>query len=261
MLYRFKSVCKRKNELPLAVQEYRVSQGENKIISLIYNGRMMKEYDVIIIDSGIDLKHEVFRNLIIDAVQVICDDKRGLQVKEQQSCTYGHGTAVASVIVNGNKNLRVLSINVLHSEYETDEETLVFTLNYILNNCTPSVINMSLGITCCEDKSRMCDVCSNLVERGFVLVAAFDNEGMFAFPAAFEMVIGVRNSDAIFLADEYEMYNDSVVNIGGFGRLQRVAWKDNKYILLGGNSLACAQVTRITLDFFVSNQTKFTYNS
>ncbi len=212
----------------------------------------MKDYNVIIIDSGIDEKHEAFGNISIDALQVVRDDDQELHILKQHSLTYGHGTAVTSVIANENDELNILSINVLNTtEFETDEETLIFTLSYILNNCSPAVINMSLGITCCEDKLRLRNICTKLVEHNFILVSAFDNDGMFAFPATFEMVIGVRSCDSVFMADEYEMYNDSVVNIGGFGRLQRVAWNNNRYILLGGNSLACAQITRIILYFLM----------
>lgn len=203
----------------------------------------MWNYDVIILDSGIDDKHEIFKNVHIDAVQIFCNENQDFQVRKQEGILYGHGTAVASIIVKNKENISILSVNILHCEFETDEETLKFALRYILNNCSSTIINMSLGITFCDDKTELRELCLMLVNKGFILVSAFDNDGAFSYPAAFETVIGVRSSNIIFSSDEYELYNDAVVNIGAFGKLQQVAWSNNGYIFMGGNSLACAHIT------------------
>lgn len=206
--------------------------------------KKFKEYDVIVLDSGIDKDHEIFSEKNIDALQVTYDKNNELIMVQQYEVTYGHGTAIASVLLGNDSIDEMLSVNILHSEFETDEDTLVFALEYIIRNCSPTVVNMSLGITCCADKKRLLACCENLVNAGFILVSAFDNDGAMAFPAAFNSVIGVRSSDLAFSSEDYELYNDTVVNAAGYGKLQRVAWNENRYLLMGGNSLSCAHISK-----------------
>ena len=82
-----------------------------------------------------------------------------------------------------------------------------------------------------------------MTRAGTIIVSAFDNAGSLSFPAAFENVIGVTTGQSCFSTNDFEYVQDAVVNLGAKGNIQRLAWNNPDYIMLGGNSFACAHVT------------------
>lgn len=89
----------------------------------------------------------------------------------------------------------------------------------------------------------MYNICKKLTDKGVILVSAFDNSGTISYPAAFENVIGVISGPNCKKSSDFEYMDDTVVNVGAKGGIQRIAWKEPNYILMGGNSFACAYVT------------------
>lgn len=67
--------------------------------------------------------------------------------------------------------------------------------------------------------------------------------GSISYPAAFDNVVGVTSGKSCIRVDDFEYIQDEVVNIGAKGDLQRLAWNNPDYIMLGGNSFACAHAT------------------
>lgn len=93
----------------------------------------------------------------------------------------------------------------------------------------------------------MYNICKKLTDKGVILVSAFDNSGAISYPAAFENVIGVISGPNCKKSSDFEYMDDTVVNVGAKGGIQRIAWKEPNYILMGGNSFACAYVTAQTV--------------
>ena len=105
------------------------------------------------------------------------------------------------------------------------------------------IVNVSMGVSICSNVGRLKRACEQIRLRGGIVVSAFDNLGSVSYPAAFECVIGVTNSNECHTKEEIVIYNDYIVNIGAKGGLQRVAWNMPPYTIVSGNSFACAHVT------------------
>lgn len=84
-------------------------------------------------------------------------------------------------------------------------------LNYILLNECFDVINISLGCYDGEDVHSLGEVCKKLLQKGTIIVSAFDNNGIMSYPASFKSVIGVDSSS--FIESGKYIYLDDVVNI------------------------------------------------
>ena len=93
----------------------------------------------------------------------------------------------------------------------------------------------------------MYNVCDKINKKGIVIVAAFDNDGSVSFPAAFDNVVGVTSNNYCYKNDEYFVIDNSIVNVGAKGNMQKIAWLDNKYSIGQGNSYACAHISGISI--------------
>ena len=116
-------------------------------------------------------------------------------------------------------------------------------LNYICETQNADIVNLSLGINVCERYEELYNVCKNLTDKGTIIISAFDNSGAVSYPAAFDNVIGVTTGVFVNKIDDFEYIDDDVVNVAAKGGIQRVAWTHPEYIMIGGNSFACAHVT------------------
>lgn len=100
-----------------------------------------------------------------------------------------------------------------------------------------------LGISECLDIQSLYDVCVELTNNGTIIVSAFDNDGSISYPAAFDNVIGVVSGDSCFKIDDFEFFEDAIVNIGAKGNIQHLVWDNPHQVFLSGNSFACAHTT------------------
>ena len=163
--------------------------------------------------------------------------------------SFGHGTAVAGIISQTNKDINIVMIGIPGIEEGMDARTLVCVLNYIRVTQKPDVINLSLGVNICDNYDELYCACQALTDDGTIIVAAFDNSGSISYPAAFDNVIGVTSGSSLRKTNEFGFFEDEVINIVAKGGLQRVAWIGPEYILLSGNSLACAHTTSKVIDY------------
>ena len=196
--------------------------------------------NVLIIDSGVRNDHPLFSALSISGFAY----EKGEVINDFYD-SFGHGTAIFNIIQKGCQTLDVNITNIKLSEIENDidEDDLIDVLRYVDKNLTVDVINLSLGINICERYEDLYEVCKKLSEKGVVLVSAFDNMGSISYPAAFDNVIGVTSKDACRKITDFEYFNDPVITLGAKGGLNKLAWSTPDYIVLSGNSFACAYAT------------------
>lgn len=206
---------------------------------------LKKEYDIVIIDSGIHLEHPLMRGRVTDGFAVNIENGT-VQIEEDYQDCYGHGTAIYSIISKAVPDARILNIKAVNQDDGSLScEGLISILHYIYQHINCRIINLSLGLRSSQHKNELYDICWKLKQKDVVLVAAFDNEGCISYPAAFDCVIGVETSDKIKQSASFEFVEGSIVNIRAKGSQQKIPWTNPPYVIFGGNSLACAYVTSI----------------
>lgn len=197
----------------------------------------MHNCDVVIIDSGVDLNDE-------QGISGICISKldEGFAYTEDISDTVGHGTIIYSIIKKQAPTLDIFIIKLNEGVNDFDINLLIEALCYVKNNIQCKFINISLGVKVCDDLSELYNICHEIWVSGTVIVAAFDNEGCYSYPAAFDCVIGVDSKNDLKSISEIDYVENSPINVFAKGSLQRLTIKGGRTLLVGGSSVSCAYI-------------------
>lgn len=156
--------------------------------------------------------------------------------------SYGHGSAVASIIFSENSNIEIIYFQLATDSINIDEEGLLFTLRYISENINVDLINISCGITYLYNYKLLNDICSSLYAKGILIISAFDNDGGISYPAALPSVIGVDVVNDYSQQKPNVIISGSIVNVLVPNKFYRTIWGDKK-VILKGTSFACGYVT------------------
>lgn len=206
---------------------------------------------VIIIDSGINIKHQKTKDINIfvgKSFHSSIDENNIVDV-------LGHGTAVTSIINSINPDIKFYILKIYDSELIADEEILLKALNYILyNNFESSILHMSLGVSYFSDE--LFDVCKKIYDKGNLIVSAFDNSGSISYPAAFDFVIGVESNNSCIKGTDFLIPNDEIVSVYSKGGIHRVVGIDQEYSIRQGNSISAAYVTGYLTKYLNVNYNK-----
>lgn len=199
---------------------------------------------IVIIDSGVCKKHPIFKDDVVEEY-IYSREKNELAYSNVQNDNklYGHGTAIYSIIRTCRDFARIINIKVDYIENGIAEDELMSILELAHCNFHPNIVNLSLGLNICEDYKGFAALCRKITDSGCIIISAFDNTGAISYPAAFENVIGVISGVSCRKINQFEYIEDTVVNIAAKGSIQRVAWSYPDYIMIEGNSFACAHVT------------------
>ncbi len=201
------------------------------------------EYDVVVVDSGVDCTHPELCSAAIEGLVVGVSG-----IRDGCKDIFGHGTAVCGIIHKHAPNAKILMIKIINDFADgVEEDQLILILNFIYENVKCSIINLSLGLNLIQDSHQLYQICSMLKKKGITIIAAFDNSGAISYPAVFDCVYGVEACDACAKTDEIIVCNSNVVNLCAYGKAQRVLWRNSSYIISGGNSYACAHATGVIL--------------
>lgn len=196
----------------------------------------MKKIKVAIIDSGVREDHPLFKDKKPNVIRLNHFSTEG-------RC--GHGTAIYNIIRKVEHIADIINFQITNEEEEIIEDMLIECLELIYNEYYIDVINISLGLSLCDNDYlvKLKTICSKLTNRGTIIVSAFDNLGSFSYPAVFENVIGVVSMEECRKNSDFIFFDDEVINIGANGNTQRLAWDKPDYLIFNGNSFACAYVT------------------
>lgn len=198
----------------------------------------MRRIRIIAIDSGVRYDHPAFKGDSLTGFQVT----NGLKNDDYFDC-YGHGTAVYGILRKCCDIADIINVKIPEIQNGIEPSSLIATLQYIRDYEQADIINLSLGIEVCENTAELKAIIDDLCNKGIIIVSAFSNSGSFSYPARFDNVIGVRAGLCCRKANDFEFVEDTIVNIGAKGGTQRLCWLDPDYIMLAGNSFACAHVT------------------
>ncbi|HEX7021466.1 MAG TPA: S8 family serine peptidase, partial [Trueperaceae bacterium] len=101
---------------------------------------------VAVIDTGIDLRHPMFQGHLAPGHDFVDDDPEPQEVPapEGQRSGYGHGTAVAGIILQVAPNATILPLRVLRPDGSGDLTAVIAAIDWAMN-AGVDVINLSLG--------------------------------------------------------------------------------------------------------------------
>jgi Subtilase family/Ricin-type beta-trefoil lectin domain-like len=205
---------------------------------------------VAVIDSGIDLNHPVFAGKLSASSEFW--DYVGNDATPQDETGgngYGHGTAVAGIILQVAPRAKILPIRVLRSDGTANTSDVVGAIGRAVNNGA-NIINLSLG-TGGYDQSLM-DICTWANTRGVRIVAAAGNNGqkdnmdspaMYSwFGGTYQMTIGIGSVNANDQRSSFSSYGDGIF---GFAPGEGIwsAYPGNKSANFTGTSFAAPIVS------------------
>lgn len=205
---------------------------------------------IAIVDSGVFVDHPAFEN---DRLIVVSS------LSKENTPIYGHGTAIYNILRKANNIAEITNFKIDLIEEGVGESALIDVLELIDKSYEFDIINLSLGLSICESINELRSICNRLVEKGIIIVSAFDNTGSISYPAAFENVIGVTAGKYCSKITDFEYVDDAVVNLCAKGGIQRLAWNNPNYIMLGGNSFACAH-TSVQVAKFINSGVRGLHN-
>lgn len=203
---------------------------------------MKFETDIVVIDSGVD--YSLLRNSNnINGIAVKKNDFQEHYISDDIRDQIGHGTAVCSVIIKESPSLRIFMIKLFDTFGSIDLDDIIYALTYIKNNIKCKVINMSFGVSYCEDISYFEKICKELIQSGIIIVSAYDNLGTISYPAFFDDVIGVDISLKDSSMDGYTFNDNSPVNITFHSSQQLLPWKNGELKTVEGSSFYAPKIS------------------
>ncbi len=199
---------------------------------------------VAIIDSGIDTGHPALKGLSLeDDIAVSCD-RINIRVEEGGGRdVYGHGTAVASILLKEAPCVKIGSFRALDSSNHSRNFIIAECVNQAISRGY-QIINCSFG---CRGLPRYVMDYKEWVDTAYLagiqIVAACSNvdAGIREWPAYFPSVISVRSAncgDSEFFHREGRM-----VSFLARGERVEVPWIDGKTKIETGSSFAAPVVT------------------
>lgn len=206
---------------------------------------------IVLLDSGV--KNNLITDNVKQCVTIIYDEEKDCYGSESQAIDhYGHGTAIFSIVNKLKDEADIYIIKIFENEEAVTEGLLIEALDYIDRNINADIVNLSLGINICDNYQELYAVCKRITDKGVIIISALDNNGAISYPAAFDCVIGVDTGFNCNKIDDFEFMEDSIINLGAYGKIQRVAWTTPEFLMLGGNSFAAAHATVQTARFLIS---------
>lgn len=205
--------------------------------------KLMSKIKIAIIDSGVRLDHPALRD---SSPQIVHYSE-----SNDMNASCGHGTAVYNIIRKTEDFADIINFQITNEDEEICYDTLISCLTEIRDHYDVNIINLSLGLSVCENTEELRRICDDLNSKGVIIVSAFENFGAISYPAAFNNVIGVTSIDICRKVDDFVLFDDEIINIGANGNLQRLAWDVPDYIIFHGNSFACAHTTVQVAKFMI----------
>jgi len=210
----------------------------------------MKDYDIIVLDTGVDLQHKElsnYNNIYAEYLE-IC----GQKAVYDDSDIVGHGTAIVARIKKMQPEAAILCMRIFDSidgKPVSSERRLIDALNYIEANYSVKVINISSSILAPTKMHELQSITKRLAAKGGVIVSAHDNAHSLSYPASFEWVIGVAVDTQRLRGTNIIIANDTVINVIDSLHQFQVQWKNEKNIMQAGSSFSCAKISALSLSY------------
>ena len=198
---------------------------------------------VAIVDSGIDATHPALAGRVIEAKRL--EDGQTTDIAEPgNNDSYGHGTAVASIIARIAPNARLIDLRVLRPGNKGSGDDLLAGFRTAVHARVP-VVNMSLAAPA-KFVPQLVALCERAFYQDQVVVAARRNMPISdeGFPAEFACVLGVNNGD-LPQPVSLRYRPRQIIELEAPGDAIPVAAPGGGYTTLSGTSFAAPMVTGV----------------
>ncbi len=213
---------------------------------------------IVVIDSGINKNHPLLKDYTnIKGIGVKLDDDGNLIIDNHYNDEIGHGTGIAYILCKYIANLELIMIKAFDTTEDVEEKKIIKVLEYIDNSFEKiDIVSLSFGITLCDEKEQLRQICEKLHKKKIVVVAAYDNFGKMMYPACFDTVIGVDIDPGVKKVFDYIFVKNSEINIRANSVKHRLPGKGDEMIDVYGTSFAVPY-----LDVVIANIIKKKGNS
>ncbi|RXZ82785.1 DUF1611 domain-containing protein [Paenibacillaceae bacterium] len=214
--------------------------------------------DIVIIDTGVDIKHELFGDKAFFGVNIYNRDDKiyvGTNIQDE----IGHGTAITHKIITICPWASVFIIKIFQQDREVDENILLRALEFIKENIECNVINISAGLTICTRLHDLQQICKELHNDNIILISAFHSDGSLSYPASFKEVIGVEMGMDYKNDDEFDYVESDFVNIIGRSGRQKLANISSSFQYVEGSSFSTAVISGLVLNY-LHERNSYTFN-
>lgn len=209
---------------------------------------------VAVIDSGIDPGHPALEGVELEDDLAISCDGAHLRIEANRGTdVYGHGTAVAGILLRETPGIRIGSFRALDSTNHARSFVIAECVTQAINRGY-QVINCSFG---CRGLARYVMDYKEWVDlaylRGVQIVAACSNldEGIREWPAYFPSVFSVKGIDCP--VETYYTRRNHMVSFFTQGERVEVPWRDGQTRIETGSSYAApliaARIARLLAAF------------
>ena len=228
---------------------------QNKIKLFWNKGYTGKGIKVGVVDTGIQLDHEMYKDKIITG-QNFSDD--GLSSSDLSSTHY-HGTAVTSLICGDYINYQAYGIapdckiiigKAMNASGKGSSVSIANAILYCVQQGA-DIINCSVG--CVDDSSDLRNAVNTAVRNGVSIVCASGNDGHndtdgsvreVRYPGAYGESICVGSMDSYFKISDYSNSSE-FVDIVAQGEDVICAYPGNNYAIISGTSFATPIISGI----------------
>jgi hypothetical protein len=200
---------------------------------------------VLLLDSGVESGHPDLAGWPIATLGIQGEAGRWQVAAEPPRDSFGHGTAIASLLRQLEPGLRLTSLRILGQDLRAGTERVRFALAWALDQGF-DLVNCSFGSAARQDLPEF----KRLVDRAFCrntwIVAASSNldPDLEEYPGAFPSVFTVTAAD---LDDAGALVRrpGELTEFAAHGANIRVAWKGGGHRLLTGSSFAAPRLTAL----------------
>jgi subtilisin family serine protease len=203
---------------------------------------------VAVIDTGIDLNHPQFVGRLAPASEHYDFVSNDAIPQEVAGSMYGHGTGVASLILQVAPRATILPIRVLNGDGVGNTADVISAIQRAIN-MNAQIINLSLGTT--ENNSALQTIINSATSQGRYVIASAGNTGdsNITFPAAWAKS-GTNQKFLLSVGSVSSALTMSLFSCSGTaleflapGALIAGAYPDNRFAYYTGTSFAAPQVS------------------
>ena len=202
---------------------------------------------VIIIDSGIDLKNNFFKEKVLNGVAIEKNASNMIKITDNYQDLNGHGSSCASVILSICNDVKIFPINIVGKNKVSSSELLIEALKYCekINIRTICISMATINSNFYKEIEKQCEL---LKSQGKIIVSSLHNNYDRSAPAIFKSVIGVNGDD--FLGNnQIFKYNSNAIIQGTFDFTPQLSLGCNgNYRFFKGTSKANAVASGIILN-------------